>query len=84
MAKWSFEKQEFQGLVLDDESPKTIALTYNPDDAPIVAAAPEAIQLLKEVLDSLQDMTTDDFSKGADRILRRKIELFLYGHDFLQ
>ena len=66
-----------QGLVIDDNTGENIAVTYKAENAPIVAIAPEAVDLLAETLDMLNNMTTADFSIGKDKPIREKIAEFL-------
>jgi hypothetical protein len=67
-----------QGLVADEDTGENIAVTYKIENAPLVASAPKAVALLVETLETLNNMSTKDFSLGGDRAIRRKIESFLY------
>lgn len=67
-----------QGLVVDENTGENIAITYKAENATLVASAPEAIRLLAETLDMLNNMTSKEFSLGGDKPIRRKIESFLY------
>ena len=64
---------DMQGLVIDENTGENIAVTYKTENAPLVAIAPEAVELLAEILDTLNNMTTNDFSIGKDRPIRHKI-----------
>ena len=66
-----------QGVVADENTGETVAISYKTENAPILAAAPEAIGLLAEVLDTLNNMTSVDFSLGKDRPIRDRIARFL-------
>lgn len=39
-----------QGLVYDEQTGRNIAVTYDPKDAPLVAAAPELLEVLENLL----------------------------------
>jgi len=66
-----------QGLVIDENTGENVAVTYKAENAPVVAIAPEAIDLLAETLDMLNNITTYDFSIGKDKPVREKIAGFL-------
>jgi hypothetical protein len=64
-----------QGLVIEETTGDNIAVTYKAENAPIVALAPEAIDLLREIEDLMwEDRNSPIFSMGTDRPIRRKIE----------
>jgi hypothetical protein len=67
-----------QGLVIDESTGENIAVSYKAENASLIAATPEAIGLLTDVLDMLNNMTSEDFSIGMDKPIRKKIESFLY------
>jgi hypothetical protein len=67
-----------QGLVIDESTGENIAVSYKAENASIIASAPEAISLLTETLDMLNNMTSSDFSIGKDKPIRKKIEQFLW------
>ena len=52
-----------QGLVIDEESGHTIAVAYDEKNAALLAAAPD---LLKALQDILEDHRTDLFSLGCN------------------
>lgn len=67
----------YQGLVVDEETGKNVAVSYDKEDAPILAAGKEAVELLSETLDLLNNMTSNDYSLGKDKPMRDKIAEFL-------
>ena len=42
-------------------------------NARLIAAAPEMFEAIKFAFDELEDMTTDEFSRGADKAVRDKL-----------
>lgn len=58
-----------QALVIDEETGENIAVSYKSEHAPILAAAPEMLELLREAY----------YSLDKDKQVRGKIERFLYG-----
>lgn len=66
-----------QALVIEEETGKNIAVAYDEENGDILASAPLAISLLKETLETLESMTTEQFSRGKDKNLRLKIIEFL-------
>ena len=44
-----YAKQYEQGIVIDEETGDTIAVTYNPEHAALIAAAPELLAALEAV-----------------------------------
>ena len=77
--KWyaAHNSNDTQGLVIDESTGENIAITYKAENASLIASVPEAIILLAETLDMLNNMTSKDFSLGMDKPIRRKIESFL-------
>ena len=67
-----------QGLIIDEDTGENIAVSYKAKNASMIASAPEAASLLTETLDMLNNMTSEDFSIGKDKPIRRKIEQFLW------
>ena len=50
MNKWYTKtdtKKDLQGLVIEEETGRNVAVTYNPEDARLVAAAPELLDTLR-------------------------------------
>lgn len=39
-----------QGLVIDEETGRNVAVTYDPQDAPLVSAAPELLEFVEDLL----------------------------------
>jgi len=70
-----------QGLIIDSDTGENIAVSYKVEHASLIAAAPEAIDLLKETLNTLDNMTIEEFALARDSFIRRKIEDFLYKFD---
>ena len=67
-----------QGLVIEESTGENIAISYKAENASLIASAPESISLLREALDMLNNMTSNDFAIGKDKPIRRKIEQFLW------
>lgn len=44
------KKDNLQGLVIDEETGQNIAVTYDPAHAQIVAAAPELLELARQII----------------------------------
>lgn len=40
-----------QGLIIEEETGRNVAVVYDKKDAPLLAAAPELLQAVKEILD---------------------------------
>ena len=57
-----------QGIVVEEETGRTVAVAYDRKDTALLAAAPEMLELLEEVYDWLDD----DDSYGAT-IKRQKL-----------
>lgn len=67
-----------QGLIIDEETGKNVAVSYDKKDAPLLAAGKEAVELLAETLDLLNNMPSNDpqrLSKQA--AMQDKIAEFL-------
>jgi hypothetical protein len=43
-----------QGLIVEEQTGKSIAVSYNKEDAPLIAAAPELLEGLKAVLEVIK------------------------------
>lgn len=56
MKNWYVAKMvnDFQGLVIDEQTGKNIAVTYDKKDAPLVAAAPELLEALKAAIERME------------------------------
>ena len=48
-----------QGLVIDENTGETIAVTYKAENAPLVAKAPELLEKLKSLLETYEQVLTD-------------------------
>jgi hypothetical protein len=70
-----------QGLIIDEDTGENIAVSYKAENASLIAAAPEAIDLLKETLGRLENMTIEEFALGRDKFIRMKIESLLHKFD---
>jgi hypothetical protein len=77
--KWyvANNSNDTQGLVISEETGENIAVTYKAENAPLIANSHNAIELLVDVLDMLNNITTEDFSHGKDFPVRDKISRFL-------
>ena len=51
---------DFQGLVVEEQTGKTIAVAYDKRDVHILAAAPAMYEALKELVTYLQDHVEDE------------------------
>jgi hypothetical protein len=71
------KESDLQGLICNETTGENIAVTYKAENAIMVASAPEAVDLLAEVLEMLNNMTSKEFSRGGDKPVRMKIESFL-------
>lgn len=79
MNKWyAKDTGSDQGLIIDENTGESIAVSYKLENAPMIAFAPEAINLLRETLNMLNDMTSEEFATGKDKIIRNKISGFLF------
>jgi hypothetical protein len=70
-----------QGLIVNGDTGENIAVSYKAEHASLIASAPEAIDLLKETLNTLDNMTIEEFALGRDKFIKRKIEALLYKFD---
>lgn len=58
----STKPDALQGLIIDESTGRNIAVSYDPKDAPLIAAAPALFTALKNLL---QEATWDDDSDRA-------------------
>lgn len=78
--KWYVSKSAYsdQGLVVDESTGENIAVSYKKENAPILAAAPQAIDLLAETLDLLNNMASNDPHRlTKEAAIQDKIARFL-------
>lgn len=55
MNKWyTASTGNHQGLIIEEESGRNIAVAYDKKDAPLIAAAPELLEALAQLLDRLE------------------------------
>lgn len=47
---WNASKNPHQGLVISEATGATVAVTYDVNDADLVAAAPEMLEILERIL----------------------------------
>jgi len=52
-----------QGLVIDEHTGETIAVTYKKENAPLVSAAPEMYEAITYALDNLTDAINEKLIK---------------------
>jgi hypothetical protein len=43
--------KDIQGLIIDEETGRNVAVSYDPKDAALIAAAPKLLNALEEVID---------------------------------
>jgi len=60
-----------QGLVSAENTGKTVALTYDPKDAPLVAAAPELLAVLEGVIQLWDDLYCHESDPGEQEVWGR-------------
>lgn len=53
-----------QGLIIDEQTGANIAVAYDKADGPLIAAAPELLEALKELVDAVWDGRLE--SEGAE------------------
>ena len=58
-----------QGLVIEEETGKSIAVTYDKKDAPLIAAAPELLEAASYALEYLE-ANPDEYSNPRARKIR--------------
>lgn len=58
-------KDNYQGLVISDITGENIAVTYNPDNAPIVSTAPELYEACKRALPWLTKALAEHINEGC-------------------
>lgn len=80
MSKWYAKTSAggHQGLVIDEATGRTVAVTYDPKDALKVAAVNDLLEVCQSTLEALQSMTTQEFAAGADRPLRIKLQAAIH------
>jgi hypothetical protein len=77
--KWyvANNSNDTQGLVISEETGENIAVTYKTENAPLIVNSHNALELLSETLDTLNNMTSNEFSTGGDKSIRDKLSRFL-------
>ena len=61
-----------QGLIVDDKTGRNVAVSYDPNDAELIAAAPDLADAAELALRELREFYTDKQSE-AIRILRQAL-----------
>lgn len=52
----SSKREDNQGLIYSEKSGRDIAVSYNPEDAPLIAAAPELLRQLENTITALENV----------------------------
>ena len=61
-----------QGLVIDEKTGANIAVTYDPKDAPLVAAAPDLLAALEVIVEICGNRNTVEFDNARAAIRKAK------------
>jgi len=61
--KWYTSNTATQGLIIEEETGRTIAVSYDKADAELIAAAPELLEALNKIGVLLCDATVGDMVK---------------------
>lgn len=64
-----------QGLVIDEESGRSVAVVYDPKDAPLLSAAPKLLEACKAVKERLD--YDGNFGMAGDPLCKRALMAFL-------
>ena len=59
---------DHQGLIIDEKTGRNVAVSYDKADAALIAAAPDLLAALKDVLESDGDLDAMDFRMYRDAI----------------
>jgi hypothetical protein len=62
-----------QGLIIDEDTGRNVAVSYDPKDAPLLAAAPRLLAALESVV-AIADRNTVEFNEARAAIYEAKGE----------
>ena len=65
--KWYVANHDSQGLIIDEETGRTIAVSYDKADAGLIASAPDLLDACKRMMERLDTLTTEEFSCGGEK-----------------
>ena len=76
---WTTERSTmFTGLMdVYDEDGNIVAKDKTPENAHLIAAAPELLAACEFALTELNDMTTDTFGNGSDKEIRDLLKIVI-------
>jgi hypothetical protein len=58
-----------QGLIIDEDTGRNVAVAYDKADAPLIAAAPALLEALEIAVEVLRDHNLDELMAGEFEIL---------------
>ena len=67
---WYAKTNELQGMVFDEKTGETIAVSYKPDNAQLIASAPKLLEMLKQLLEVSDLHTFNHMNMKANRLIR--------------